>query len=265
MAGQYQVELIGQLPLELAIRQSMDEGRPTLVSAPDSPAAALYRQIARKVAVKGRGKSARLRLAAAENRGAEHLTARPYSLPAAPRLPFRRRGVLLSSGLPHPRPSCRIARMSSVSPVMHSAWLIALAGLLAVPAHARREAPVPRWPASSMPVWPHRSTAVSWPKRSVHWRPPARLPDRFVTKRQAREAGWQPGKSLWQTDGLAGDRLAATRFGNREHRLPAGRWQADLDYRGGKRNAKRLVFAGGGRRFVAVDHYQSFREVPPCR
>ena len=52
MAGQYQVELIGQLPLELAIRQSMDEGRPTLVSAPDSPAAALYRQIARKVAVK---------------------------------------------------------------------------------------------------------------------------------------------------------------------------------------------------------------------
>lgn len=31
---------------------------------------------------------------------------------------------------------------------------------------------------------------------------------------------------------------------------PAGRWQeADLDYRGGKRNAKRLVFAGSGRRF----------------
>ena len=52
MAEQYQVELIGQLPLDLAIRQSMDEGRPTLVSAPDSPAAALYRQIARKVAVK---------------------------------------------------------------------------------------------------------------------------------------------------------------------------------------------------------------------
>lgn len=52
MAEQYQVELIGQLPLDLAIRQSMDEGRPTLVSAPDSPAAGLYRQIARKVAVK---------------------------------------------------------------------------------------------------------------------------------------------------------------------------------------------------------------------
>ncbi|MBP8812780.1 MAG: ribonuclease [Laribacter sp.] len=155
--------------------------------------------------------------------------------------------------------------MSSVSPVMHAAWLIALAALFAAPVYAQEPAcsqVVRELNARLATPVDNRELAETLGTLAAT----GRLPDRFVTKRQAREAGWQPGKSLWQTDGLAGKSIGGDRFGNREHRLPAGRWQeADLDYRGGKRNAKRLVFAGSGRRFVTVDHYQSFTEVPPCR
>jgi ATP-binding protein involved in chromosome partitioning len=42
--------LLGSLPLDIAIRTGADSGRPTVVSAADSPAAHSYRDIARKVA-----------------------------------------------------------------------------------------------------------------------------------------------------------------------------------------------------------------------
>lgn len=52
MCRDYQTELLGALPLELAIRELSDSGRPTVVGAPDSRAAEIYRAIARRVAVK---------------------------------------------------------------------------------------------------------------------------------------------------------------------------------------------------------------------
>ena len=45
-------EFLGTLPLELAIREMADSGKPTVVGAPDSRAAEIYRTIARRVAVK---------------------------------------------------------------------------------------------------------------------------------------------------------------------------------------------------------------------
>ena len=52
MAEQYNVELIGQLPLDLSIRLAVDEGRPSVIADPDGTIAAIYRQIARRIAVK---------------------------------------------------------------------------------------------------------------------------------------------------------------------------------------------------------------------
>ena len=52
MASDYDCELLGALPLEMSIRELTDAGRPTVVGAPDSRAAAIYRDIARRVAVK---------------------------------------------------------------------------------------------------------------------------------------------------------------------------------------------------------------------
>ena len=52
MCKDYDVDFLGALPLELAIREMADAGKPTVVGAPDSRAAEIYRAIARRVAVK---------------------------------------------------------------------------------------------------------------------------------------------------------------------------------------------------------------------
>ena len=52
MADQYGVPLLGQLPLDLHIREDLDNGRPTVVSAPDSELTLRYRDVARSVSAR---------------------------------------------------------------------------------------------------------------------------------------------------------------------------------------------------------------------
>ena len=52
MCADYGTELLGSLPLNLQIREMADGGKPTVVGAPDSPAADIYRSVARQVAIK---------------------------------------------------------------------------------------------------------------------------------------------------------------------------------------------------------------------
>jgi ATP-binding protein involved in chromosome partitioning len=52
MAGEYGVDYLAGLPLAMSIREQADSGRPTVVSDPDGEVAAIYRDVARKVAVK---------------------------------------------------------------------------------------------------------------------------------------------------------------------------------------------------------------------
>ncbi|HXE37152.1 MAG TPA: iron-sulfur cluster carrier protein ApbC [Azonexus sp.] len=52
MCADYGVEFLGNLPLEMAIREMADGGKPTVVGAPDSRTAEIYRGIARRIAVK---------------------------------------------------------------------------------------------------------------------------------------------------------------------------------------------------------------------
>ena len=52
MCADYGTEFLGSLPLDIQIRQLADGGKPTVVGAPDSRAAEIYRGIARRVAVK---------------------------------------------------------------------------------------------------------------------------------------------------------------------------------------------------------------------
>jgi ATP-binding protein involved in chromosome partitioning len=51
MGKDYGVELLGALPLDIRIREQADSGKPTVVAQPDSRAAEIYREIARRVAV----------------------------------------------------------------------------------------------------------------------------------------------------------------------------------------------------------------------
>jgi len=52
MCGEYEVELLGGLPLDIHIREQTDSGKPTVVADPDGQVADIYRRIGRRVAVK---------------------------------------------------------------------------------------------------------------------------------------------------------------------------------------------------------------------
>jgi len=52
MAKDYGIDLLGSLPLDIKIREQADSGQPTVVADPNGRAADIYRQIARRVAVK---------------------------------------------------------------------------------------------------------------------------------------------------------------------------------------------------------------------
>ena len=58
MAGDFDVELLGQLPLQASIRAQTDSGNPTVVADPQSAAADAYRNAARRMAavLAGQGK-----------------------------------------------------------------------------------------------------------------------------------------------------------------------------------------------------------------
>jgi ATP-binding protein involved in chromosome partitioning len=55
MHEQYNVPMLGSLPLDIRVREQTDAGRPTVIADPDGPIAAIYRDIARKVAVRVAG------------------------------------------------------------------------------------------------------------------------------------------------------------------------------------------------------------------
>jgi hypothetical protein len=52
IANEYHTTLLGSLPLDVAIREDVDAGKPTVVAQPDSPTALCYRNIARHLAAR---------------------------------------------------------------------------------------------------------------------------------------------------------------------------------------------------------------------
>ena len=84
------------------------------------------------------------------------------------------------------------------------------------------------------------------------------LPVQYLTKNEARSLGWSASAgNLWKvTDGgcIGGDH-----FGNYEGVLPDRDYrECDIDYHGGKRSGKRLVFSEDGFIYYTDDHYESF-------
>ncbi|MBQ7889541.1 MAG: ribonuclease [Erysipelotrichaceae bacterium] len=90
------------------------------------------------------------------------------------------------------------------------------------------------------------------------------LPDNYLTKQEARDLGWDSEKgNLW--DVAEGMSIGGDKFGNREGLLPKekGRqyYECDIDYEGGYRNGKRIVYSNDGLIFYTEDHYESFEEI----
>lgn len=90
------------------------------------------------------------------------------------------------------------------------------------------------------------------------------LPPNYITKQEAQKLGWDNTKgNLWQvTDHKS---IGGDVFSNREGLLPkaSGRqyFECDVDYYGGYRGAKRIVYSNDGLIFYTDDHYTSFSKL----
>lgn len=92
------------------------------------------------------------------------------------------------------------------------------------------------------------------------------LPPNYLTKQEARELGWEAREgNLWEV--APGKSIGGDYFGNFEELLPkeSGReyHEADIEYEGGRRNAKRLIYSNDDLYFYTEDHYESFKELKP--
>lgn len=92
------------------------------------------------------------------------------------------------------------------------------------------------------------------------------LPDNFVTKRQAQDAGWNSSYN-YVSDVLPGKSIGGDRYGNYSGTLPDApgrRWQeCDCWYVKGRRTAYRIVFSNDGLVYYTEDHYNTFTQMFP--
>lgn len=88
-----------------------------------------------------------------------------------------------------------------------------------------------------------------------------KLPDNYITKREAQDMGWDSGKGNLE-EVAPGKSIGGSRFGNREGLLPEkdGRsyYECDIDYDGGYRGGKRIVYSDDGLIYYTEDHYKTF-------
>lgn len=85
-----------------------------------------------------------------------------------------------------------------------------------------------------------------------------RLPDNFITKKEARALGWRGGSLEKYAPGKC---IGGDRFYNREGLLPEGYtyYECDIDTLGSSsRGAKRIVFSSDGLIYYTSDHYRTF-------
>ena len=91
-----------------------------------------------------------------------------------------------------------------------------------------------------------------------------KLPDNYLTKKEAQSLGWVSSKgNLWEV--AYGCSIGGDRFGNYEGLLPdkkGRKWtECDIDFEGEYRNGKRIVFSSDGLIYYTDDHYESFDEI----
>lgn len=86
-----------------------------------------------------------------------------------------------------------------------------------------------------------------------------KLPKNYITKKEAQKLGWEGGELEPYAPGKA---IGGDRFGNYEGNLPEkeGRTytECDIDTKGEKRGAKRIVFSNDGLIYYTQDHYETF-------
>lgn len=90
------------------------------------------------------------------------------------------------------------------------------------------------------------------------------LPPNYITKVDAEDLGWENHLgNLWII--APGMSIGGDRFGNYEGLLPTAKgrkyYECDIDFDGGYRNAKRIIFSNDGLIYYTEDHYETFEEI----
>ncbi len=86
------------------------------------------------------------------------------------------------------------------------------------------------------------------------------LPQNFITKKEARDLGWEGGSLEPYAPGMC---IGGDKFGNYEGNLPEkdGRtyYECDINTLGAdRRGAERIVFSDDGLIYYTADHYETF-------
>ncbi len=88
-----------------------------------------------------------------------------------------------------------------------------------------------------------------------------KLPSNYITKSEATKLGWNPGDDLWKI--AKGKSIGGDMFGNFEGSLPKAKgrtWrECDINYKGGKRGAHRILYSNDGLVYGTSDHYKTFK------
>lgn len=86
-----------------------------------------------------------------------------------------------------------------------------------------------------------------------------KLPQNYITKKEAQALGWEGGKLEPYAPGKC---IGGDKFGNYEGLLPEKKGRSyqecDIDTLGEKRGAKRIVYSNDGLIYYTDDHYESF-------
>ncbi|MFF2479578.1 ribonuclease domain-containing protein [Paenibacillus sp. NPDC058071] len=91
-----------------------------------------------------------------------------------------------------------------------------------------------------------------------------KLPDNFLTKKEARELGWDAKEGNLNTV-APGKSIGGDVFYNREGKLPAAKgrtwYEADIHYVSGHRGKDRLLYSNDGLIYKTEDHYKTFTQI----
>lgn len=89
------------------------------------------------------------------------------------------------------------------------------------------------------------------------------LPKYYIDKSEALQKGWKSGK--WPSNFIPNEMIGGSKYNNDNGHLPQapGRvwYEADINYKSGRRNNQRIVWSNDGLIFVTYDHYETFYEI----
>ena len=89
------------------------------------------------------------------------------------------------------------------------------------------------------------------------------LPNYYISRKDVLAKGWKPSK--WPSNFVPNKMITGGQYYNDDGHLPdaPGRvwYEADINYKTGRRNNQRILWSNDGLIFVTYDHYKTFYEI----